>query len=247
MRSSDSTPWQVTDYQLLNLADQQVHLPYALEDQFYRTIQSGDPQLVSKLFAKLAPTQTSHVGTFAKSPLKQSEYSAVIGVVIISRAAIQAGVADSVAYDLSDLYLQQISETATQTNYAQVISAAIEAYCRLIRQAQQAPLQNHYIKVVKAYIYHHLNEKLTLAKLATQAHLNPSYLSEIFHQATGQTLTQFITAERLHAAQYLLQYSTDSVADVASQLGFGTTSYFIATFKRQTHLTPLAYRRHLTE
>ncbi|WP_175265085.1 hypothetical protein [Lacticaseibacillus nasuensis] len=68
MRSSDSTPWQVTDYQLLNLADQQVHLPYALEDQFYRTIQSGDPQLVSKLFAKLAPTQTSHVAHSPRAP-----------------------------------------------------------------------------------------------------------------------------------------------------------------------------------
>ncbi|CAB1253154.1 Bacterial regulatory helix-turn-helix s, AraC family protein [Clostridiaceae bacterium BL-3] len=41
----------------------------------------------------------------------------------------------------------------------------------------------------------------------------------------------------------MLLTTNDSIADVAYQCGFGSTSYFIEKFKNKTGVTPFGYRK----
>lgn len=44
-------------------------------------------------------------------------------------------------------------------------------------------------------------------------------------------------------AQHLLQFSNDSLSEIADKLSFSSQSHFQNTFKKHTGFTPLQFRR----
>ena len=53
----------------------------------------------------------------------------------------------------------------------------------------------------------------------------------------------YVQHRRVEQAKQLLAESTQSLAQVAVEAGFGTQSRFTSTFKRETGFTPGEYRR----
>ena len=99
------------------------------------------------------------------------------------------------------------------------------------------------IKIVKEYINLNLDKDLNRSLLASVAFISPDYLSHIFKEETGESLSAYILAMRLKKAKELLIISQDSVRDIAIKSGFPNISYFSNQFKRMTGSTPLEYRK----
>lgn len=83
---------------------------------------------------------------------------------------------------------------------------------------------------------------IRLAALAEAVHLSPQYLSSLFHRETGQTISEYIAAQKLSLAQSMLEHSTKNVAEISDYLGFSDAHYFSKFFKAQLHVTPSEYR-----
>lgn len=98
------------------------------------------------------------------------------------------------------------------------------------------------IEHLKQFIQKHLNEELSLTRLAGMVHLNPSYLSRFFKQMTGTVLTEYIIGLRLAKAKSLLIETDMKIQDIAPQVGFDSPAYFIRLFKKELHVTPTEYR-----
>jgi transcriptional regulator GlxA family with amidase domain len=91
-------------------------------------------------------------------------------------------------------------------------------------------------------------EPLSLAELASSIHVSVRTLQRRFLAATGVTPIQYQQALRLTRAQALLEGGRQSVADVAEAVGYGDRVAFGRLFKRQTGLTPAAWRqRHAVQ
>jgi AraC family transcriptional activator FtrA len=88
----------------------------------------------------------------------------------------------------------------------------------------------------------HLHERVTLAQLATRAHVSPRTLIRRFEGEYGLTPSRWLHAERLRRAQQLLEASELSVEQVAEQSGFGTPASLRQAFARNLHTSPSAYR-----
>ncbi len=99
------------------------------------------------------------------------------------------------------------------------------------------------VEEVCAYIKAHLDEELTRDRLATAVYLSPDYLSHVFREKKGVSLTAYIAGQRIQQAKELLLSSGLSVRDVALRCGFSNISYFAKQFKRATGKTPQAYRK----
>ncbi|QGQ98737.1 helix-turn-helix domain-containing protein [Paenibacillus psychroresistens] len=95
---------------------------------------------------------------------------------------------------------------------------------------------------LKAYIDRHLDEELSLVRLAEIVYLNPTYLSRLFKQHTGQGISHYITQLRLIKSQELLKHSKLKVQEIAVKAGFDSATSFGRFFKRETNLTPQEYR-----
>ncbi len=69
-----------------------------------------------------------------------------------------------------------------------------------------------------------------------------NYLNRLVKQNLGQSIKQYIQNRRIDEAKRLLRYTELSVADIAEQLNFETSSYFVRAFSKVTKTTPLKYR-----
>ncbi len=98
------------------------------------------------------------------------------------------------------------------------------------------------LRAITAYISEHFAEPLSTSSLSTVFGYNEAYFSRMFKQNTGETVTQYITALRLHHARKLLKETDDSIGSIAAKCGFADAFYFSNCFKKAIGQTPRAYR-----
>lgn len=82
----------------------------------------------------------------------------------------------------------------------------------------------------------------SIAYLADQCHVSPSYLSDLLKKATGRTAKDHINDFLIDKAKNMLLGSGDSVSGIAYTLGFNYPHYFGRLFKQKTGMTPQQYR-----
>lgn len=98
---------------------------------------------------------------------------------------------------------------------------------------------------VKKYINNNYSEKLSLNILSEKAVLSPVYFHKLFTEYYGITPSDYILKIRISAAKQLLITKDDSLAKIAADCGFSSQSYFNYSFKKQTGLSPLKYRKKM--
>ena len=103
---------------------------------------------------------------------------------------------------------------------------------------------DEFIRKVRSYIREHLDScDLTRNSIASHIHMNPDYLSSLFHTKFHQTLSTYITTARIDKAKELLLHSSLSLNEISEKAGFTSSSYFHRQFKKYTGLTPQQFRR----
>lgn len=101
---------------------------------------------------------------------------------------------------------------------------------------------NYLIQAIRSHIQEHPAADLSLGALSERFHINPSYLSRIFHQETGQPLSEYILQLRMQLARRLLVDTDAKIYEIAQQTGFGTSGYFTKVFQKKENMSPKNYR-----
>lgn len=83
----------------------------------------------------------------------------------------------------------------------------------------------------------------TVAYLAENLNVSPSYLSDMLRSLTGQSTQQHIHGKLIEKAKEKLSTSNLSVSEVAYALGFEHSQSFSKLFKTKTNLSPLEFRK----
>jgi AraC-like DNA-binding protein len=97
---------------------------------------------------------------------------------------------------------------------------------------------------VKAFVNEQLSDfTLNLDRVAAQVGLSPGYLRQIFKNASGQTLSDYIHERRIERIKEQLEHSDLPVSRLVERSGFQTKSHFFTAFKEATGMTPEQYRR----
>lgn len=99
------------------------------------------------------------------------------------------------------------------------------------------------IRDVLDYISQHYQEPLRAEELTARTNYSESYFMKIFKHYTGKTLISYINDYRLEQAKSLLLYTDNSVTEIALQVGFNSTSYFIKKFQEANHISPYKFKR----
>ena len=92
------------------------------------------------------------------------------------------------------------------------------------------------------YIKVHLRENPSLKETAEGIHVSPSYLSKIFISKLHISFSNFILSEKIQFAQKLLVCSKLSMAQIASEAGFSSNTYFSDCFRRNMGISPTQFR-----
>ena len=111
--------------------------------------------------------------------------------------------------------------------------------------ANRGGLASWQMRVVGDYIGQHLNEQVSLAKLASLTRLSKHHFCRAFKQSFGISPYGYHLRRRTQQAQLLLSDRTTSITDVAFDLGYSSSSSFSLTFRKVTGQTPSQFRRNL--
>lgn len=105
-----------------------------------------------------------------------------------------------------------------------------------------SPHTNTVIQCVCQIIEKRYMEQLSVTSLAEMVNLTPAYLCVLFKQATGKTINEYLTQERISQSKVLLSNSNIHLYDVCYKVGYFSPSYFSRIFKKYTGMTPREYR-----
>ncbi|GAA0877573.1 hypothetical protein GCM10009119_05410 [Algoriphagus jejuensis] len=89
------------------------------------------------------------------------------------------------------------------------------------------------------------NAEMTLKSLSEQFHQSPQIISMVINQKSGKNFNTFINHYRVEEATKQLRdpkLEHYTISAIAMESGFNSISSFNSAFKKQTGLTPLAFR-----
>ncbi len=99
---------------------------------------------------------------------------------------------------------------------------------------------------VMMWVEEHFMNKISLDNIAADLQKSKSYISRRFHSETGEKINEYITTYRLRKACELLLRTSLPINEIARQIGYAETTYFITAFKKGIGESPLQYRKHLS-
>lgn len=102
---------------------------------------------------------------------------------------------------------------------------------------------NDRILRVLDYIAENITQPLSLAELADYAGYSLSRFKALFREITGQTPAQYIAMRKVEQAKQMLRRPEMSITDIAYDLGWSSSNYFCAVFKKYTNMSPMSYRK----
>ena len=100
-----------------------------------------------------------------------------------------------------------------------------------------------FVKDAMDYLQENFATDVSLDFLCRRLHISKSYLGHAFKEQLGESPYEYLINQRLSFAKSLLRSTNQSVAAIAEQGGFYSSSYFIQVFKKRENLTPLQYRQ----
>lgn len=216
------------------------HLEYEKEMSFYKAVQKGDVELVKKL---MLPLKNEKLGSLSKNPLQNLKYHLVVLISMLTRFAIEGGMNPESAYTLSDIYIQQVDQLASEEEIEKIHKKIIFDYTNRMAKIDKTLCFSKKVIKTMDYIYDNIQSKIRISDIAKKIDINPNYLCELFKKETGISINNFIKKKKIEAAEKLLIYEDFSVAELADIFGFASSSHFIESFKTETGLTPKVYKQ----
>ena len=95
------------------------------------------------------------------------------------------------------------------------------------------------------YIEDHLEEDLTLEKLAAAFYVSKYHIAHVFKDSTGLSVHQYIMKKRLFACKNAIP-DCENISDVYLQFGFKDYSSFYRAFKKEFGISPKEYKSQCT-
>ncbi len=103
---------------------------------------------------------------------------------------------------------------------------------------EQTPIDDaiHYIRT-------NVGISITLDELAQIANLSPYYFAHQFKKHTGYAPLDYVINTRIEKAKVLLLRTDRSVAEIADEVGYGSSSSLINLFVKRVGVSPTQYRK----
>ena len=139
-------------------------------------------------------------------------------------------------------YLISIDSARSVDECQQLLRQIVSDACEMNREMDEK--YSMLVQRIKEQVALDLTQPLTLQYFADLLNVNSSYLSNLFRQQTGVTITEYVTTKRITHAASLLAFTKLPIKTIAKQVGIPDVQYFSRLFKRSMGMTPTQYRNN---
>jgi AraC-like DNA-binding protein len=103
------------------------------------------------------------------------------------------------------------------------------------------------IAKVCEHIDRNLDKELSLSEVAALVNMSDSAFSHFFKKRTGLSYINYVNNQRIAKACTLLADTTLSASEICYDCGFNNKSNFIRIFRKRKNMTPIEYRKYITQ
>jgi AraC-like DNA-binding protein len=134
-----------------------------------------------------------------------------------------------------------LTDRITEVLFIQVI----RAYMQLNNQSDNflAALKDKQLSIALTAMHQFPEKNWTLESLALEAGMSRSIFANRFHSLVGMTPMKSLLNCRMQLAKQHIEHSSDSLFNIAEQVGYTSDSAFKKAFKRFFDRTPASFRK----
>lgn len=185
---------------------------------------SFDPVAAEPLVAPMPPLV--HV------PLGKAHAELLQGtLVLMGKETAQAGLGAGVVVD-----------RLTDVLFVQAMRVLFSRGCAFAPRWVSALTDRRVAKAIRA-VHADLARPWTVAEMAREAGVSRSSFAAAFTSAVGESPLGYVTNWRLYRAKVLLSSSDESLAEIASRVGYDSDTALSRAFKRKVGMPPGTFRR----
>ena len=164
-------------------------------------------------------------------------------VVMISRAAVEAGAVQSEVLGLNFRFLTELAEVNDDEELAAWLRKTLEhVFSTIERQEDFTPPL--LISKAMEFMRNNLQRDISRDEAARHAGISPSHFSRLLKERTGRSFTDLMRQCRVDLACDLLRDGEKPLAQIAAACGFCDQSYFTRVFQDVKGLTPKQFRNN---
>lgn len=214
---------------------------YKRENELMSAVSAGQIHRVERLLSGISARPFEQRMT---DPVRNIKNYCIIMNTLSRKAAEQGGVHPVYLDSVSSDFAKRIEQLNATSDLVALMKEMFRAYCRLVRKHS---IRQYSPPVQKAitYIDSDLTADLSLSALAAMQNVSAGYLSALFKQETGQTLTEHVNQKRIKHAKQLLKTTNLQIQTIAQYCGIVDVHYFSKLFKKSVGKTPKEYRESL--
>ena len=112
-----------------------------------------------------------------------------------------------------------------------------------VQEYADPKLKNSYVAYALNYIHEYYNTKILQEDIAQQLQISVRYLSKIFKNYMGVTLSNYINIYRINRSIELMQNTSLTLTEIALQVGFKDSQHYSKVFMNVVNATPSHYRK----
>ncbi len=181
------------------------------------------------------------------------------GMVTVVPARLKKYIASIIAESEETFHLMNVDSTRLfmrenpPIGGQQLIRIHLEEFLILLMRSEQQvsgsrifptkeSMENHLVTQMLQKIEDNIYHPLTTAEICSSMHYSRSYLSKIFKESSGYTLSEYSTLLKIREAKKLIREGRKNFTQISDMLAFDNPHYFSRVFKRITGMTPTAYK-----
>lgn len=219
----------------------ETHSPYEKELEFYSAVAAGNIERVRKLYTPLA---VEGYGKLSDDPVRNVKYHLTITIALIARFCIEKGLPTETSYTISDIFINKLDVASDLLQLEDIHREVFIEYAKRMQKVNSGNAYSKHVLMCLDIIYDNIYNGVRVQEIADRLGLTPQYLSKLFKQEVGVTISEYIMSRRIQAAENMLKFSEYTPLDIGNYLNFSSHSHFIACFRKHTGLTPKQYREN---
>ncbi|MBP3268349.1 MAG: helix-turn-helix domain-containing protein [Ruminococcus sp.] len=218
-----------------------LHSPYQKELEFYSAVSSGNLERAKELYT---PISFEGCGKLSADPIRNMKYHIVIAIALIARFCIEAGMPMETSYTISDILINRVDVCNTEEQLTEIHRETFIEYTKRMQSLNSGEAYSKHVLMCLDLIYNNLYNGVRVQEIADELGLTPQYLSKLFKQEVGMTITEYTMTRRIQAAENMLKFSEYTPIEIGTYLNFSSHSHFISCFRKHTGMTPKQYREN---
>ncbi len=224
-------------YKELEVVQSNKNYPIELEKELQTSISEHDGSKSKELLNKLLGQIFFH----SDGDLKIIKARVLELIVMLSRAAIDGGASIEQIFALNNNYIEEVERFETLEKLSIWLTGIINRFVSYVFEFGDIKHTDMIYKIT-AYIKDNYMKKITLREISDYVYLSKSYVSKIFKEEMGISLSEYINKIRIDKSKALLLDRSLSIADVANLVGFEDQSYYTKIFRQVVGLSPGKYK-----